>query len=305
MKRVFYAGLVVGCLVALVFSVKPAWGDVVTQYVSKSLFYNTIRMNGPRTDPKLELQKALYRGGVSYWTPGGASQVQSFGATATTNGTISTPTQTTTNLFTSIFRWKQATSAAANNKSVTQVSNVGIAIRGNASGLGGFTFKARCGIDLYSQSVRAMIGVNPASASGLAATSNPSVQVDALYFGFDSNSAADGGTLATWNICTNDNAGAPTATCTPISGTTFPIDSQANMYDFTLYCPSNTARCDWDIKRLSTGDHTNGSISSELPTNTTPLTPIVWIANGGDSVANSLDCAFVYFDSDEPNTPPY
>ena len=231
------------------------------------------------------LQPGIFANGVRWWAPSSGTTVGAVGLSATTTATISHPAIASTNIWTSMVRWRMATSTTAGNSSGVR-SNADVVWRGNAAGLGGWFFAARCTANVTSANGRAYVGLNDATA--VTGNVNPSTLTHAAYFGFDS-------AQTTWRFCTNDGTG--NATCTDL-GANFPVNLASDGFEFRMFAPPNGSDVKYWAQRLGTGATASGTITTDLPTNTTLLSLQAWVNNGTDASANNLECARVYLESD-------
>lgn len=233
------------------------------------------------------LQPAWFSNSIALVQPGATTVPGVAGIPATTNvGTVSHPTPTSTNLL-SQARRIQVVSAGAGN-SVSEIrETVAYWWVGNAAGLGGFFFNCCYGFTSTVAGQRHIVGLT-ASTGAIATTQSPSSLTDCVFFG---NDAAD----TNWQFMNNDNAG----TCTKADlGASFTPQMSNELFDFTIYCPPNGATIGYRAVRLSDGSVAEGTVSSNLPTNTTFLTFHVYMNN--NAVASAVTLAFtrLYLESD-------
>lgn len=95
-----------------------------------------------RTERLFPLQPHFGVNRVAYWAPSSGTTINAIGMPRTGVGTASTPGLATTNLSTSMRRWRM-TSAATVDASAEERSAGWVCWRGNAEGLGGFTYVNR------------------------------------------------------------------------------------------------------------------------------------------------------------------
>lgn len=231
------------------------------------------------------LQPGLFANSIIMWSPGTGTAGTYLGSTPTVTATGSNPAIATTSLWASIRRMRWATSTTAGNGSGMR-SNADVVWRGNAAGLGGWFFAARCTSSLRTTNGRAFLGLKDATA--VHANVQPSTNLDSAYFGFD-------GTQATWRFCTNDNAGS--ATCTDL-GADFPNNLATDGFEFRMFATPNGSSIGWWAQRLGTGATASGTASTDLPRNTVQLALEAWVGNGTDASANQLECNRIYVESD-------
>ncbi|MER2509583.1 MAG: hypothetical protein ABTQ27_12615 [Amaricoccus sp.] len=119
-----------------------------------------------------------------------------------TVGTVSTPGLAATSLATSMRRWR-LTSAAVVDSAADQRSGVSTCWRGNAAGLGGWTFVTRISLATLQATGMAFFGLYGATGA-LATTLTLSAVVSCVGIGFQR------GTHTRCQLVTNDASGAPT-----------------------------------------------------------------------------------------------
>lgn len=231
------------------------------------------------------VQPALFANAVAFWLPNTTTTLHAVGMLATVTATMSHPTLATTNLWSSIKRWRLATSTTAGNVSSVR-SNADVVWRGNAAGRGGFFMAARCTAFTTSANGRGYVGLRDATA--VHGNVNSSTLLDAAYFGFDSGQT-------TWRFCTNDNTGS--ATCTDL-GANFPVNLPSDGFEFRMFAQPNNTEIGWYAQRLGTGDEASGTATTDLPRNTVLYAAEIAVGNGADASANIMECTRLYLESD-------
>ena len=206
--------------------------------------------------------------GVSTWTLANSE-----------SGTPTTRNVASTSLFTSMRRIGYVTAASGSSVAGTRHNNQQF-WRGNAAGLGGFIACFRFGFSTANTgNKQAFIGLR-ASSAAISGNTNPSSLTNIIGFGIDATQ-----TTLRWMV--NDGSG--TATATNL-GANFPSNTtNADMYDARIFATPNGGTVYYWIKNLSTGNITSGSSSSDLPSTTTFLCPVLWIGNGADATAVGID----------------
>ena len=150
------------------------------------------------------LQPHLGLARTANWLPSSATTVTTEGMSTSTVGTVSTPALAATSLATSMRRWR-LTSAAVVDSAADQRSGVFTCWRGNAAGLGGWTFVTRISLATLQATGMAFFGLYGSTAA-LATTLTLSAVVSCVGIGFQR------GTHTRWQLVTNDASGAPTLT---------------------------------------------------------------------------------------------
>ena len=151
---------------------------------------------------EVPLQPHLGVSRVATWSPLSGTTVNADGLPITSVGTVSTPTLAATSLATSMRRWR-LTSAATADSAAEQRSTGWACWRGNAAGLGGWTFVARISLATLQATGMGFFGLMGSTAA-LATTLTLSAVVNAIGIGFQR------GTHTRWQIVHNDASGAPT-----------------------------------------------------------------------------------------------
>lgn len=137
----------------------------------------------------------------------------------------------------------------------------------------GFTFKQRFCVEQAQTDGRLLVGLWAAGYNG---SNDPSNATNAFFVGTDSGDT-------NLQIMHNDNAG----TCTKIDlGASFPgKTSSADFYEVTLDCDPGASTMTYTVTNLTTSTTVTGSVTTNLPTNTTALLP--WIGSGTGATATA------------------
>lgn len=265
--------------------VAPALG--LTTYALNSGGRNLFGQIG-KSGVSYSFQPFFARNRITYWQPNaGATTSTSFGAVFTTNGTATARTVATTNFFTWMRRLGFVSAATANQSSGNRVAvaNYGL---GNTAGAGGFHMVVRCGISDAALVATGRLFVGLTSTTAAIGNVNPSTLVNSIGFIVDSNDT----TISIYS------GGAVAGTKTSL-GANFPANTtNTSMYEFVLFAAPNSSTVYWQAINLSTGVSSSGSLTSNLPTNTTLLGWQVWRHNGGTAAAVGIDIASMYLETD-------
>lgn len=212
--------------------------------------------------------------------------VSGFGTTFTNTGTANNPTPTTTNLLTSTRRATFSTGATAGTVSSHRQSVLQV-WRGNAAGRGGFFYTTRFGTSTLASGNRAFIGI----ADSVAAPTNvdPTTNTTPGKIGLAINAST-----GNWNLVNNVTGTAPTVANL---GASFPVNT-TDLYELVLFSPPNGSTIGWRVTNVSTGAQTSGSLSTNIPSNTTFLAPLFWITNNATAAAAIIDFGGWYLESD-------
>ncbi len=224
---------------------------------------------------------------VAWWAPSSGTTVNTNGIPRTGVGTVSTPALASTNLSASIRRWRVTSATTANSASDERAATQ-VCWRGNATGLGGFTYTNRISLVTLQATSNAFFGLY-GSTGALSTSAVLSTLVNCIGFGFTN------GTHSNWQFCYNDAAGAATLVdC----GVNFPVSSLTNVYTIVLYSPPDGASI-W--ARLV--NENNGAVfEQEVSTNILAATDFFsvrnYLNNGGVAAAVAYDCSGVYVETD-------
>lgn len=223
---------------------------------------------------------------VAFWAPSTTTTVTAVGMPVTNVGTVSTPTPASTNLKTSMRRWT-LTSAAVINSVSDQLAAVNACWRGNAAGLGGWTYTNRLALTTLQATGMAFFGLYGSTAA-LATTLLLSGVVNCVGIGFQR------GTHTNWQMVQNDAAGAPTLTDL---GASFAINTTDVL---TLYIGAapNGSSIGLRLVNETTGDSYDATLTTDIPANTVFLAPRNYMNNDTTAAAIAFDCAGVYLESD-------
>jgi hypothetical protein len=65
-----------------------------------------------------------------------------------------------------------------------------------------------------------------------------------------------------------------------------------------LFCSANAANIGYRVTNWSSGATTSGTLSTNIPANTTFLTPSVWLTNNATGAAATMDFIWVEAETD-------
>ena len=224
---------------------------------------------------------------VATWSLSVSTTVTTDGMPRTAVGTVATPTLTTTNLSTSIRRWR-VTSAATANAAAEERSAGWVCWRGNADGLGGWNYVNRLSLTTLQATGMGFFGLY-GSVAALATTLTLATVLNCIGIGFQR------GTHANWQLVHNDGAGAPTLIDL---GASFPIASTTNV--LTLYIAATPNGSDIGVRVVEevSGAAVEFTITTDLPAATQLLSPRNYMNNGATAAAVAYDCAGIYLETD-------
>ncbi|WP_272860606.1 hypothetical protein [Paracoccus stylophorae] len=202
-------------------------------------------------------------------------------------GTVSTPTLATTNLSTSMRRWR-VTSAATADAAADERSAGWVCWRGNADGLGGFTYVNRLSLVTLQATGMGFFGLY-GSTTALATTLTLSAVVNCIGIGFQRS------THTNWQLVQNDASGAPTLTDL---GASFPVASTTNVLTLTLLAAPNSGEIGVRVVEEVSGALVEAALDSDIPAATQLLSPRNFMNNGATAAAVAYDCSGVYVETD-------
>lgn len=223
---------------------------------------------------------------IARWSPSSGTTVNVDGMPRSSVGTASTPTLAATNLGTAMRRWTM-TSAATVNAAAEDRSAGWVCWRGNAAGLGGFTYVNRLSLTTLQATGMGFFGLYGSTAA-LATTLLLSAVVNCIGIGFQR------GTHTNWQLVHNDGTGAPTLIDL---GANFPINTTHVLTLFIMAAP-NSGTIGVRVVNETTGDSTELTISTDMPVATQFLSPHNYMNNDATAAAVAYDCAGVYIETD-------
>lgn len=223
---------------------------------------------------------------IANWSPSTGTTVTTEGLPITSVGTVSTPTLAATNLATSMRRWR-LTSAATVDAAADQRSAGWACWRGNAAGLGGWTFVTRLSLTTLQATGMGFFGLYGSTAA-LATTLTLATVINCIGLGFQR------GTHANWQLVRNDGTGAPTLTD---MGASFAIATGGVLTLFIAAPPNGTSVWVRVVDEVS-GAVFEQEITADLPASTQFLSPRLYMNNGATTAAVAYDCAGVYVETD-------
>ena len=224
---------------------------------------------------------------IATWAPSTSTTVNTNGMPRTAVGTVTTPTLATTNLSTSMRRWR-VTSAATVDAVAEERSAGWVCWRGNAAGLGGWNYVNRLSLTTLQATGMGFFGLY-GSTSALATTLTLNSVTNAVGIGFQR------GTHTNWQLVHNDGAGAPTLIDL---GASFPVNSTTNV--LTLYIAAAPNGSDIGVRVVEevSGAAVEFTITTDMPAATQLLSPRNYMNTGATAAAVAYDCSGVYVETD-------
>jgi hypothetical protein len=183
-------------------------------------------------------------------------------------------------------RWT-VTSAAAADSVAEQRCGVRMCWRGNAAGLGGWSYVTRLSLTTLQPTGMGFFGLT-ASLGAFPATQVLNTLINMIGIGFQR------GTHANWQLAHNDGSGAPT---TVDLGVAFPLNTTDVL---TLYISAapNASAIGVRVVNETSGAVFDASVTTDMPSNTTFLSPRLFLNNGATADVVAYDCAGVYLETD-------
>ncbi len=223
---------------------------------------------------------------IANWSPSITTTITTEGLPITSVGTVSHPTLAATNLAASIRRWRLTSAAVVD--SVAEQRSAGWACwRGNAAGLGGWTFVTRLSLTTLQATGMGFFGLYGSTAA-LATTLALATVLNCVGVGFQR------GTHANWQLVANDGTGAPTLTD---MGAGFAIATGGVLTLYVAAAP-NAASVWVRLVNEVSGAVFEAEIIADLPANTQFLSPRLYLNTGATAAAVAYDCSGVYVETD-------
>ncbi len=239
------------------------------------------------------LQAILSRNKIGWWSAvGNGTGVSQFAMAMASAGTATTANVATTNNYTMMRRVEYlittaATTAIASLRGAFAQFSVG----GTGAGRGGFfaTWRWGTATGMATTTHRGFAGMS--AATGAPTDVEPSSRVNTFGMGWD---AADA------NIQFMHNDGSGVATKIDL-GASFPVPTvdRANAYDITLFSPPGTTQSvSYEITNLIDGAVATGTVTTDLPSTSTLLNPVLAVSVGGTSSVIGIGVISFYIETD-------
>ena len=223
---------------------------------------------------------------IATWSPSVTTTITTEGMPITSVGTVSHPTLAATNLAASMRRWR-LTSAAVVDSVADQRSAGWACWRGNAAGLGGWTFVTRISLTTLQATGMGFFGLYGSTAA-LATTLTLAAAINCIGIGFQR------GTHTRWQLVANDGTGAPTLSD---MGASFAIATGGVLTLFIAAPPNGSSVWVRVVDEVS-GAVFEQEITTDLPAATQFLSPRLFLNTGATAAAVAYDCAGVYVETD-------
>jgi hypothetical protein len=214
---------------------------------------------------------------IAFVLPGSGTGLTAFGTTPTNAGTVSHPTQTTTNLLTSSRRATFTTAATAAAISYHRQGNT-LTTRGNASNIGGFRFSMTVGLEVLVAGMRSFFGLTDSVANPTNIDPLSSTTPGCIGLAINTNTG-------NWNLVSHASGSAPVVVALPA---TFPVNV-TDAIELKLNCAPNSSAIDYKVTNLATNASQIGTLdAANLPGNTTYLAPTLWVTNNATAAACAI-----------------
>jgi hypothetical protein len=240
----------------------------------------SLKTLGPTGRPT-PLQEAMWDGSLYWWTQTTATAGLWIGTVGAGAGTFANTLPTSTNQYTMGKRARYSNVVTTTNQVLGQRGTEALFELGNAAGLGGFFFHARCGFDTWTNGSRFFAGMHTGTT---VISADPSALNNTVGFCVD---AADNGAISFLMRGT-------TATKTS-TGLTIVTNKG---YDVCFWAPPNSTTVGYRIVDVNAGTIASGSVSANAPAVNTFLTPGVLASNAALTPVNStqlgVDHIYVY-----------
>ena len=207
-------------------------------------------------------------------TSGGTGNYDTPNLTAT--GSVAAQTASGSGIIAQSAWVERFSSSAAGSSAGQRQSATPVVYRGDSAGLGGFLFWTRFIIKSSVATQRSLNGL--VSVTGDIGNTEPSAQTDCVFVG---NDTAD----ANLSIMYNDSSG--TASKDTL-GASFPAQTSDAIYDLYIYSAPHGSTLEYAVQRLDSAQFTSGTLSSNLPTNTTFLYYQSHINNGATAATTRI-----------------
>ena len=238
------------------------------------------------------LQTGLQRFTNVWWTPGqGTATINTNGTSLSTNGVLTAASWASTNLHQSLRRadYLQTVASTSNVASFRIPTSNWSWIRGSSAKIGGFYQVIQWGpaTGVSTSTTRALVG---ACGHGTTADVDPSTLLNIFGMGWD---AAD----TQVQVMHNDGAG--TATKIPLGASwPKPTTDRTSVYEFHTYAPPNSSTVHYCAIDLVNDLEASGSISTNIPSTTTPMQPYACMSVGGTNSVIGITLFGIYTETD-------
>ena len=233
------------------------------------------------------IQPFIAQSQVSLIAPASGTAPTVIGNAITNVGTISHPTPSSGSLKNQTRRFTNTGSATAGSLASTRVQ-VMECWRGNAAGLGGFWCNFRFSLTTLAAGMRAFVGLSD-TATTAPTNIEPTTSPTPGKIGMAINN-----NVGNWNVVHNITGTTPTSIAL---GANFPVDA-TSFFELQLFAKPNDTVVFYRVINLTTGQETSGTLSTNLPANTTFLGRTIWATNNATASAVAWDMSRSYLETD-------
>ena len=275
----------------------PASGSLLLY--AKSISGRTLPKWMPPSGVDSPVQPALFGNKVVLYLPNtGTTAGLNLGAPWAVGTTVAHP-QPTAGIYTQMKRTTSTNVATTTNQALGVSSIVATAAqfwRGNSTGLGGFFFFARFGIETLTaaspNATRMFVGLQSGTTNVLVSDTIPAISCIGLW-----HDTTDGANVI--NLLTKDGT---TATKNALTGSPTTPYATGQGYDFFMFAKPNDSVIYYRLDNLNTATTlVDSSVSATLPASTTFMGPVVGMSNGTANIVAStvgIGVNRIYIESD-------
>lgn len=224
---------------------------------------------------------------IGMWAPSTSTTINVWGMPRTGVGTASTPALATTNLSTSMRRWRM-TSAATADAAAQERSAGWVCWRGNAAGLGGWSYVQRFSMVTLQATGTGFFGLH-GSTSAIAVTQLLDTLLNCIGLGFQR------GVHTNWQLVHNSGSG--TVTYVDL-GANFPVASTTNVLTLYIMAAPNASKINVRVIEEVSGNSMEHTITTNMPAATQMLSPHNHLSNLATAAAVVYDCTGLYIETD-------
>lgn len=251
------------------------------------------RCMASQVDPKgssYAFQPFLATNKVSLWSANGNGiNVSTLNFNNIVTGIPTTRNVTTINFFTSLRRVGYVSLIAAGSSAGTRHNSQQFWI-GNNNNVGGFFYLVRFGLSSSSYVATQRTFVGLIGNSAVIGNVNPSTLRNIIGFAADSEDD-------NFSFMHNDTS-TGTAIKEQLTGNVSAKSQYTDIYEIRIYCASGEPTIHYSIENLSSPSYCEGSVTTNIPSNTTFLSPQVWTNNGTTGLAVGIDVISQYLETD-------
>jgi hypothetical protein len=246
-------------------------------------------LNISLTNKPFQYQSAMFSKKTGWWNAvAGSTTPQTISFGNSTTGTATARTPSSANALSSLRRIGYVSGAVAGSSSGTRYNGAAY-WRGNGPNRGGFFYVCRFGITTAAPNIGNRMFIGLYATTAVIGNVNPSTLLNIIGFGSDTGDS---------NISFMVNG---TGTTTKLSLGSLSVTNNTNPMEARIYCPPNSNSIQYSIKVFN-GSYVTGAIdtliNTNVPSNTTFLSPQVWINNGTSAGRVAIDVINQYIETE-------